>query len=230
MDRLTARGHSPTCTAVGRGFVVAIATDRVNASANFRKRTSGWHHLGGALTIDGQRCPTAANLDELDQIVRDPDRYLAGAVAKEQRDIVEAARPCPVPPVSAPVDAATAPHAVRAMAGALRALPEAETRTVFEHPSKGTWQIRYAPPGGGEVSSLVVVFRRSRRDWHVLRFAIVNAAGDSARDIGGSIEEAMKALQPKEASAGELGIDEVRSAPRGKNDQVAVKTNTVLRL
>lgn len=229
MDSLRKRGHSPTCTPAGKQFLVAVDTDRVHATARFRKRSSGWQHLGGVLTIDGQRCPTAGNLDELDRIISDPDRYLVGAVAKEERDFVEAARTCPVPPTSDPVDGSTAPPAVRTVAAALRELPDCATRMVYEQPNKGTWQIRYNA-ADDEGYTLVVVFRRARRDWHIRRFALVNAVGDMARDLGGSIEEAMRALQSNETPAGELGVDEARQAPRGKNDQVAVKTRTVLRL
>jgi hypothetical protein len=224
LDELGKHDLAATCVQTSRGFTVVLQTDRVRATAVFRRGSSGWRHTSGALTVDGVHCPTARTIGELARIVADPTKHALGAASKTERDMVNAARPCAVPARTDPVpDDADVPHSVREVAHVLTA--RVPGTVVIEHPDRFNWHVRLT----GDAESLVVVFVKRRAAWGVRHIALVNLAGDSATDIGGSIEEALKALNKSDAPAPDTAGGHARRAPRTKNDALTAKTNIVVR-
>lgn len=84
LDDLRDHGMHATCTKTPQGFLVELRTDRVRATGVFRRRSSGWHHTTGALTIDGINCPTVRTVEELARVVADPSSHARGATSKAQ--------------------------------------------------------------------------------------------------------------------------------------------------
>lgn len=227
IDRLTEHGLAYEVVTKPGVVILVYQGDRVRATAEYRHRPRrGWYQADGVLTVDGQRCETAHSMRELARIIADPDAHLArGNVESHDYNT------CPIPPYTAVQvawDDFSIPRAVRYILERLIRVAggDEQWEVRVEQPDDQTWQVRMVAPDG---LNLVVIFSRKHNGWAIKRIALVEPGQSDALDLGTSLREALAMMSKPELDNGVKQIGTPRQAPRGSNDTLAVRRNTVIR-
>lgn len=227
IDSLTEWGLTYEVVTKPGVVILVYQDDRVRATAEYRHRPRrGWYHADAILTVDGKRCETAHGMRELARIVADPDAHLAKGNV-ETHDY----KTCEIPPYTAVQvawDDFSIPRAVRYILERLiRAVgQDGQWELRVEQPDDQTWQVRMSGPDGVQ---LVVVFNRKNNGWAVKRFALVEPGQPDALDLGTSLRGALARLSKPDLDSEVRSIGTPRQAPRGGNDTLVVRRNTVIR-
>lgn len=222
-------GLTPSCEFDGGQIVVKVSTARVEAVGVFTRRGSRpWHMTGRSLSVDGQRMPVVTRHVELRQVVDDPDWFVArvGLIGEQA---YERLRPGRMPEPGLPVAGdAQVPRTVAEAFAPWAAHPDAQATLL--RTASGGWQVRLGKPDSD--AYVVLVFYGHPQPMKA-RVLLVEP-GRGVWNCGASLEVAAGLLGvevPQQAGVGGgVGlVSGVRSAPRTKNDAVAVKQNTVIR-
>lgn len=226
IDRLTEWGLAYEVV-TKPGVVILVYQDaRVRATAEYRNRPGkGWYHADAVLTVDGQRCQTAYGMRELVQIVADPDAHLAQGYG-QAHDY----RTCEIPPYTAVQvawDDFSIPRAVRYILERLTRTVGADEQWELrvEQPDDQTWQVRMSGLNGMQ---LVVIFAHRHNGWMIKRIALIEPGQSDALDLGTSLREALALMSKPDTDSQVKQIGTPHQAPRGKNDTLAVRRNTVI--
>lgn len=240
VDELTDLGLHPHVEL--RGFleiVVWVANPRVYASASFRRGRRGFRMLngGGDLIIDGSHRETVEreNLGLLRFIFDKPDFYAELTSDKTVDNALGLAFECPMPTPGLPVDdAVQVPQQVAKMARMMRP-PAGSTdpaatviHTVTIEQAGTRWHVRGDTTLG---NSLLVVFTPQRAGGYRTMFLSIDPERSKAVYVGDSLTALINSLTvpPPENPVPVVARAPAPSPPRTKNDQLAVKRNTVIR-
>lgn len=217
-------------------ITVLWADQRVRATSRFKyRKRAGWYNHHGTLTIDGLVCEVAKSFEELKFIIGDPDSHLK--VQQLRETFPNGFTYCDNPPVTDRVfeaDDLAVPQYVAlqwAKVCRLTAKSAPQATVTIEHPGDDLWQVRIRNLNGPD-NDMVVQIKPHHETWKTERvvLTILPNPGDLALDLGKRIEEAFGHLAGSPMPSGGFGPAAGHTqAPRGKNDQLVVKSNTVIR-
>lgn len=231
VDELRGRDLPCEVTSTPRSVTVACTTTRVRATAEFRRQGKHWRHVDGVLTIDGLRCNTVRDFDELERVLADPDRWLEASLTGDEleklRDVKEVALPSDSGAL-VDLDDASMPtevrHCARSLAAGVASVSDA-TVTV-ERMEADVWMVSF---GRAEHARLFITFVRFGRSWGISGIVLVRPGADHGLSLGRSLERALAAMGGDSTPEADKVMGRPAQAPRGKNDQIRAKTNTVIR-
>lgn len=231
-DELTAEGFAPELELTSTSDIrIWITEGRVVASGTFRRRKNGYDMVHGVLTIDGLVCPTANTAKKLRRICDDPDNHLktkAGTTVQEVAVKKAAdARQMEVPRRGEKVtDESGIPVPVLNLLREItKAGPALSVGGIsLEKISRKRWHIWADFSDGGALVVVIVMTIKLPKTG----FVIVNRDG-LAFDIGDTFNAMFEFMQARKAEEQPNMPTPAHGAPRGSNDQLVVKKNTVIR-
>lgn len=241
VDQLDQRGLPCEVQTTPRSVTLICQTERVYATAEFRRRGKGrWEHIEGVMRIDGRRCHPADGFDQLESILADPDHWLETAsLDQQQRDAQRRFPEIDVPDEAPRVelnDPAVVPGLAEQIAVIRRALGDVPDVDMRLERHERSWVLRVNRLLGQQADDdkrmqMVVVFvpRGASDHWHIAHLILTSVGSSFGLDLGRNLGKAMDALGGEDMSKAHTVFSGSTAAPRTGNDQLRAKRNTVIR-